>query len=1181
MRVPDLRRRCLTALMIAGVCLSTAGMAWGQGRGGGQPQSPPVNQSTDPLLRGFEFRSIGPAVMMGRVDDIQGSEQDPMTMYIGFATGGLWKSTDGGNFWHSMFDNMPNESIGSIAIAPSNKDVVYVGMGEGNNRQSSSIGDGVWGTTDGGAHWTHLGLEETQSIQRLVVDPTNPNIVYVAAGGHLFGPNPERGLYKTTDGGKTWKNVKFIDNDTGFTDVAIDPSNPKIVYAASYSRRRTWWGFNGGGPNSGLWKTTDAGATWTKIDGPGWPKPKDGVYGRIAISIFRAKPTTIYAQVEAGSGAGVGGGTADDGGPARGGGGGRGATATAPPPAGMAADQIISGFAAGTITPEQLRGAVAAGTVTGPQLSAAVTAGTLTNAQLAAAAGGRGGGGGEGGGTCPAGADPAWTGGRGGGGGGGGRGAAATPAPDPNGHGVYRSDDGGKTWMQMSTCNERPMYFSQIRVDPANDQKIFTGGNPGRVSVDGGKTWYGMNGAHTDYHAIWINPKDDRQVWIGHDGGFNSSNDGAKPGSWDYHNDIAVGQFYQVSADMRRPYWVCGGLQDNNAWCGPSALRGNSGPANDDWYTVAGGDGFYTRQDPTDWAIVYGESQDGSMSRHDLRNGTQKSIKPNAGGRGGAAAAGGESQATGAAAAPGGAAPATTPAAEAAGGGFGGGGGRGGAVNVMNAPPNVEPLRFYWNAPMEISPHNPATVYMAAQYFFKSTNRGDTWTMNPTDLSKNVNRWAPEQTIMGVSGEKPMASKHDGYAASSLATQIRESPSRPGVIWIGTDDGNLQVSQDDGATFTNVAGNIQNSPPAPHGWVQVSRIEPSHFDPGTAYVALDNHRNDDWKPYLFKTTNYGKTWTDVTGDLPAKGNINALREDYDNPNLLFVGTEFGLFVTLDQCKTFKKFMNNLPSVRVDDILIHPRDRDLIVATHGRSIWIADDITPLEQYKPNPSSDLELFDPRPAIMWKNDLAATRSPTDRDFHGQNPSGYAHVHVWAKGDLGAGKLEFLQGTTVVSTVPVDLKAGMNTFPWNLQRSAPAVDTTGAAGGGGRGGRAGRGGGGRGGQGAQAAGAATPAAGTTGAPEGTPATPINAQQVILQAAGGAGGFGGGGGGGGGGGRGGRGGAEPFVMGGGRGGGGGGGGNAANGPVEPGVYMVKLTVGDKTYTSSVNVLEDIWMRPQ
>ncbi len=266
---------------------------------------------------------------------------------------------------------------------------------------------------------------------------------------------------------------------------------------------------------------------------------------------------------------------------------------------------------------------------------------------------------------------------------------------------------------------------------------------------------------------------------------------------------------------------------------------------------------------------------------------------------------------------------------------------------MVNAPRKLDPFRFYWNAPFEISPHNPAVLYMAAQYFFKSNNRGDTWTMNTTDLTKHVNRWNSEMPIMNLAGDKPMVAKHDGYSSSSLATQMRESPSKPGVIWIGTDDGNLQLSQDGGETFTNVYGNITD---APKGYVQISRIEPSHFDPGTAYVALDAHRLDDWSPYLYKTTDYGKTWTNVTSDLPKNGNINALREDLENPDLLFVGTEFGMYATLDGCKTWKKFMSNLPSVRVDDILIHPRDRDLIVGTHGRSIWIVDDISPLEHLK---------------------------------------------------------------------------------------------------------------------------------------------------------------------------------------------------------------------------------------
>ena len=606
------------------------------------------NVSTDPLLRGFEFRSIGPATMMGRVDDIAGSEKDPMIVYVGFATGGLWKSADGGSHWHPQFDNMADTSIGAIAIAPSDPNIVYIGSGEANNRQSASIGDGVWGTTDGGEHWTHLGLEDTQSIGRIVVNSTNPKIVYVAANGHLFGPNQERGLYKSSDGGQTWKKSKYIDADTGFTDVAIDPSNPKILYAASFSRRRTWSQYNGGGPNCALWKTTDAGETWTKIDGPGWPKSKDGIYGRIAVSIFRAKPSTIYAQVEVNASAGTGGGTTAEGGPARGG-----------------------------------RGAGAAeGDPNNP------------------GRGGRGGRGNE-------------------------------APPDPNASGVYRSDDGGKTWTFASNQNQRPTYFSQIRVDPANDQKIFVGGNPGQISLDGGKTWKGIQGSHTDYHAFWINPKDPRVGAVGHDGGVDFSYDGGE--TWDYHNDIATGQFYQVSADMRRPYYVCGGLQDNNAWCGPSAVRANNGPVNTDWFTVSGGDGFYTRQDPTDWATVYAESQDGNMSRHDLRSGTQKPIRPNYAmpQANAPTPARAEDQ------------PAQQPGAQG-----GRGGGRGGPPNVINPPANPEALRFYWNAPFEMSPHNPQVVYMAAQYFFKSTNRGDSWWMNSTDLTRNVNRFTPEMAVM-------------------------------------------------------------------------------------------------------------------------------------------------------------------------------------------------------------------------------------------------------------------------------------------------------------------------------------------------------------------------------------------------------------------------------------------------
>ncbi len=1073
----NLSRR--TGLSVAAGCIALAGLVAAQ-VASTPPRVPKLNEATDPRLAGFEFRSIGPATMSGRLDDIQGSAKDPLLFYIGFATGGLWKSTDGGNHWKPMLDNTPNNSIGAIAIAPSDPNVVYVGKGEANNRQSSSIGDGIWGTTDGGKTWAHLGLEDSQSINRIVVDPTNPKIVYAAVMGHLFGQNAERGLYKTSDGGKNWKKAKFIDPDTGFNDVAIDPSNPKIIYASSFQRRRTWWGYNGGGPGSGLWKSTDGGDNWTKLEGAGWPKPKDNVYGRIAISIFPARPQTIFAQVEAGASAGTGGGTTAEGGPAPAGFRG-GPNAESSGPAG--------GEAAGT--PE-----------------------------AAAAAGGPG--------------------------------ARRTPPPpNPNGSGVFRSDDGGMTWTFLSNQNQRPTYFSQIRVDPKNDQKLFVGGTPGQMSLDGGKTWKGLTASHTDYHAFWINPNDPRIVLTGHDGGLDISHDGGF--SWDYHNTIETGQFYQVSADMRRPYWVCGGLQDNNSWCGPSALRSGTGPVNVDWFTITGGDGFYTRQDPTDWAIVYGESQDGNMTRHDLRLATQKSIKPTlptppraprAAGAAAPAAGGTTPPATATAA---GTTPAPVPTGATgespadAPGGPGGGGFPRSNPNIVNAPAKIEPLRFYWNAPFEISPHNPAVVYMASQFFFKSTNRGDTWRMNTTDLTKNVPRWSAEMPIMNVAGDKPMAEKHDGYSASSLITQVRESPAKPGIIWTGTDDGNLHVSLDGGDTFTNVYGNIKG---APRGYVQISRIEPSHFDPGTCYVALDPHRLDDWAPYLFKTTDYGKTWTNVTADLPKKGNINALREDLENPDLLFVGTEFGLYVTLDGAKSWQKFMTGLPSVRVDDILIHPRDRDLIIATHGRSIWIMDDITPLERMHKAKGDNITLFDPRPAVLWKNDPMAQRHATNREFIGKNPQGGTAISILSRTDAGASKVEFLQGDKVVATMDVNIKAGMNRYQWAMR--GPVV----AGAGGGRGFGGGGGGAGRGG--------AQPEF-VPDSPDAPPTPPgaANNGPILVPFTIGRGGLNGGNGGG----------AQPRQP---------------TGPVlDAGTYMIRLVVGGETLKSSVDILEDIWLRQQ
>jgi hypothetical protein len=528
---------------------------------------------------------------------------------------------------------------------------------------------------------------------------------------------------------------------------------------------------------------------------------------------------------------------------------------------------------------------------------------------------------------------------------------------------------------------------------------------------------------------------------------------------------------------MRHPYHVCGGLQDNGSWCGPSAMRstggrGAAGPIlNEDWISVGGGDGFYTQNDPTDYNIFYTESQQGSMSRYNMRTGQVQSIQPRVGG------------------------------------------GRGG--NVLNAPHPQMYFRFYWNTPIVLSPFDPSTVYTGAQYFFKSTNRGDTWTMNPNDLTKNVDRY--KQPMMGVEGAAPTASKHDGYENNSNITTIAASPVRRGVIWVGTDDGNLHVSTDEGGTFTNVIDNVTGRPTsAPLNYVQVARIEPSHFEPGGAFVSIDNHRNDDWKPYLFKTSDFGKTWTNVTGNLPSDSHVNVVRQDYDNPNLLFAGTEHGLFVTLDGGRSWQPFQNGMPNVRVDDLLIHPRDRDLIVGTHARSIWIMDDITPLEQLGARPAADLTLFEPRPAIQWKNDISINRGeiPVKR-WRGQNPEGGTAISILAKSAMGAGKVEFLENGEVVSSMDVDIKAGMNRFQWNMQGLPPAGAAQQAGGRGNRGGGGGFAFGGRGG-------------GSTGVPFVT---------------GGRGGFGGG-----------------AQM------------------LDPGTYEVRLTVGGKSYVTSVTLMEDIWM---
>ncbi len=1031
-------------------CLLLTAAAWSQGRGGGAaPAGPVINQSDDPILKEVRWRSVGPASMGGRIDDIEAVESNPYIIYVGFATGGVWKTVNNGTTWEQIFDHYPVVSVGDIGIFQANPNILWVGTGECNNRQSSSYGGGIYKSTDAGKTFTFSGLKETQTISRVVTDPKDPTVVYVAALGHLFGPNKERGIYKTTDGGQTWNNVKFIDENTGFTDLVMDPSDNKTLYAASYQRQRTAWGYNGGGPGSGIWKSVDAGRTWAKLAG-GLPGPE---LGRIGIDVSRSNPNVIYAQIEVRKAMGVSI-PNDTQAPGQGGGGGAGR----------------------------------------------------------AAAGGQGGGRG------------------------GGRGAEAG-SPDPTRDGVWRSDDKGKTWRFLSNCNDRAMYYSQIRVDPSNDQVVFAGGAPFFKSTDGGKTFSQVQGiVHTDNHAIWVDPKNGNHVIIGNDGGLDVTYDQGE--TWEFLNTMAVGQFYAVAVDMRKPYYVYGGLQDNGSWGGPSMTRGRGGITNAEWFRVGGGDGFYCQVDPTDYNTLYTESQNGAMSRYDLSMGRNSSIQPRTGGgrRGGGGGQAPATETSGAAS--------EQPPQTGQGGTMGGFGGFRGGANIVPPLPAGEQLRWNWNTPIVLSPHNPQTIYTGANRFFKSINRGDTWMAGP-DLTKQIDRRT--LPIMGVAGNQEMFSKHDGMSNYSNIVTIAESAAQAGIIWVGTDDGNVQLSRDGGFTWKNVAANITGLPKDTY---LVTRVAPSHFDAGTCYVTFDGHRYDDLKPYVFVTRDFGATWSAIANNLPQEGHVNVILEDPKNKSLLYLGTELGFYVSLNGGSEWKRFMNGLPTVPVDDVIVHPRDNDLIIGTHGRSIWIMDDITALQQLTDKALTDeVTLFNVRPATAWLNDIYLDRSVArDKNFQGANPPAGTAISYYLKSpaseDVKIAVLDIDGRTLQEMTGPKE--AGLHRVQW------PPRFTPGRtfAGGGGRGSAAVQQTGTGGATGAAAAGGAA-RAGAAGA--GTQAGTAGRAGAPGQAAGA--------------------GAGAFP-------GGGGGGRGGFGGMTPGTYLVKLTVGGKDYTTRLVVDEDPNGRP-
>jgi hypothetical protein len=701
--------------------------------------------------------------------------------------------------------------------------------------------------------------------------------------------------------------------------------------------------------------------------------------------------------------------------------------------------------------------------------------------------------------------------------------------------GIYRSDNKGRSWTLVSNCNGRPMYFSNIRIDPTNPNVLYVANVRAAKSLDGGRTFItideglGFGNQTVDQHAYWIDPANPNHVLRGSDAGFAVSWD--QGATWEYQRTMATGLAYWVTADMHRPYNVYSGLQDNDGWGGPSATRSRVGIRNNNWFRVSfenSGDGFQTAVDPTERNTVYSEAQDGRTVRTDLRTGRTVSIRPvppPAAEQPAAPAAG--SCMDGRITPP----PAQGGQGGRGGGGRGGGGGGGrggGTPNVVNAQPG-DTYRWNWNTPILLSPHNPSTIWMGGNRLFRSDNQGDLWTAS-NDLTRSIDRC--KVTVMGAAGTTAQLSKNDGMTSFSTIIAISESRAVAGVVWVGTDDGLIQVSRDNGATFTEVGKNITGLPAGamdgdnPY-WI--ARIDASHFDAAAAYVAIDGHRSNDLRPYIYVTRDYGRTWTKITNGLPEYGNLQVVREDPKNPNLLYAGTEFGLFISLDGGRNWERFMNNYPTVRTDDILVHPRDGDLIVATHGRSIWIADDITPLQQLTPAvAAADAHLFDVRPAVAYLSDIRLDISTGgEKEFEGENPQRGTtiqfHVKAGVTGDAKVTITDPSGRALCETTIPA--RAGINRVQWTLVTPMAGP----GAGGAGRAGAGGAGGAGR-------AGGAAPAQ-----PTQAPATA---------------------------------GPPPNVSCSGATGGRGGGGSAA----QPGSYVAKLNVGGKEYVKPVAVLEDKWM---
>ena len=809
-----------------------------------------------PLEEAFsrlEYRSIGPAIMGGRIADVEGVPGDPNVVYVASASGGLWKTTNGGVTWKPIFERQGTISIGDIALAPSNPEVIWVGTGESAVRNSVSFGDGVYRSTDGGKTWQHMGLKDTERVSAIAIHPQNPDIVYIGALGHAFGPNEERGVFMTTDGGKTWTKTLYIDNQHGVADLEMDPTNPNILYAGMWSFERKPWTHRSGGEKGGVYKSIDGGRTWNKLTN-GLPK----LVGRIGIRVAPSNPNVVYAIMEAKDGT------------------------------------------------------------------------------------------------------------------------------------LYRSEDRGETFKQVSKNTDivsRGFYYTRIRVSPVNENHIFAVASTLFTSVDGGKTFRSITGrTHIDFHALWIDPKNPKRMWHGQDGGIAVTYDSGE--SWEAVYNIPLGQFYQIHADNRQPfYYVMGGLQDNGSWTGPSRTREPAGIMNDDWRMVSFGDGFYVINHPDNPDQYLSESQGGDIVWTDFASREQQAINP---------------------------------------WGRGSGGG----------PAEGQKYRFNWNSPIVFSPHDKTTVYLAGNVVFKTPDFGKTWQQISPDLTTN-----DPAKLKDAGG--PIAVENSTAEYHSTIITIAESPVQKDQIWVGTDDGNLQLTTDGGKNWTNLIKNV----PGVAANSLVSHVEASRTNARTSYVSFDRHMFDDFRPYIFRTTDAGKNWTNISGNLPAKAYVQVVREDPKNTNLLYAGTELGLFASYNGGKDWLALnLKNLPNVAVHDIVVHARENDLILATHGRSIWIFDDATVLQQMSEQIlKSNAHLFSVRPALRYTTRF--TRYGIgDKQFTGPNPPAGALITYYLKeklDDKATLKVQVFDrdGKLVQDLERPSREKGLNRIAWNLRLGGPEV--------------------------------------------------------------------------------------------------------------------------------------------